>query len=316
MEKAFVAYARVDKDVVERLLTHLEGLKHKGKLETWYDGKIAAGEPWEIQISDELNRSDIVVLCVSADFLASDYVQTVEVPRALQRSRTGQCRVIPVILNHCAWHGHSFASFQVVPADGKPIADYDNPEEAWTEVIKAIDGAIEAGSGRTDHSPAAKSTPTPEGALAKRFHSHETPSDRDIDEFVLETLKAIRRYFQASVTNLEEANPGWRGKIRDAGGDAFEATIYDARGERKAHCGIFLAPCFGSQSPTIGYSTDGVGNRHSFHDTLTLMHGNKGPALKWLSMTSGGFLQYGGKNALDTNQACEHLWKQFTQHME
>ena len=316
MKKAFVAYARADKAVVKRLLTHLKGLKYKGKLETWYDGRIAAGEPWERQISDELNRSDIVILCVSADFLASEYVQTVEVPRALQRNRTGRCRVVPVILNHCAWHGHLFASLQVVPAEGKPIADYGNPEEAWTEVIEAIDGAIEAASNRTDHSPAAKSAPTPEGAPAKRFQGHQAPSDRDIDEFVLETLKAIRRYFQASVTNLEEANPGWQGRIQDAGDDAFEATIYNAHGERKTHCGIFLAPRFGSQSPTIGYSATGVGNRHTFNDTLTLAQGNKGLILKWLSLASSGFSQYGGKNALDINQACEHLWKQFIQHME
>ena len=315
MKKAFVAYARVDKDVVERLLTHLKGLKHAGKLETWYDGEITVGESWEEQISNELSRSDMVVLCVSADFLASDYVQTVEMPNALERAHAGQCKIIPVILKPCAWQGHPFARFQVTPEGERPVTDYPDQEKAWTEVIKAIDRTIEAVSNHTDYSPAAKSTPTPEGAPAKRFHAHEAPSDRDIDEYALETIEAIQQYFRASVTNLEEANPGWQGKVRDAGNGAFETTIYNAHGERKARCGIFLAPRFGSRSPAIGYSTDGVGNRDSFNDTLTLAQGNKGPILKWQSMASGGFLQYGDKNALDTNQACEHLWKQFTQHM-
>ena len=316
MKKAFVAYASADRDVVKRLLTHLKGLKYAGKLETWYDREIAAGESWEEQISNELNHSDIVVLCVTADFLASKYVQTVEMPNALNRVHAGQCKIIPVILKPCAWQEHPFARFQVTPEGGRPVTDFPDQEKAWTEVIKAIDGAIEAAPNHTNDSPAAKSAPTPEGAPAKRFHAHEAPSDRDIDEFVLETLKAIRRYFLTSVTNLEEANPGWQGKIQGTGDDAFEATIYNARGERRTHCGIFLAPRFGSRSPAIRYSTDGAGNRDSFNDTLNLAQGNKGPILKWQSMASGGFLQYGDKNILDTNQACEHLWKQFIQHME
>ena len=316
MKKAFVAYARADKNVVKRLLTHLKGLKYAGKLETWYDGEITAGESWEEQISNELNHSDIVVLCVTADFLASEYVQTVEMPNALNRVHAGQCKIIPVILKPCAWEEHPFARFQVTPERGRPVTDFPDQEKAWAEVMKAIDGAIGAASNHTDYSPRAKSAPTPEGAPAKRFLGHQAPSDRDIDEFVLETLKAIRRYFLASVTNLEEANPGWQGKIQGAGDDAFEATIYNARGERRTHCGIFLAPRFGSQSPTIGYSATGVGNRHTFNDTLTLAQGNDGPILKWLSLTSSGFSQYGGKNILDPNQACEHLWKQFTQHMD
>lgn len=312
MKKAFIAYARTDKEMVARLRTHLAGLKHAEKLETWFDGEITVGEPWEERISNELNRSNIVILCVSADFLASKYVQTVEMPRALERNQAGQCQVLPVILKPCAWQEHPFARLQVTPEGGKPVTKYTDQEEAWTEVIQAIHKTIEPVPSHSNSLPLTESAPIPEGAPAKRFH--QTPSDHDIDKFVLETIAGIRQYFQASIKNLENANPGWKGEIRTMGNDAFEATIYDAHGQRKAHCGIFRALALGIHSPTIGYNESGVGDRNTSNDQLSLGQERKGPTLDWQSFMSGIFSQ-ADKN-MDIAQAGKHLWKQFTQHLE
>ena len=176
MKKAFLAYAKVDKNIVSRLRTHLGGLKHLKELETWFDGEIPAGERWEEQISRELNRSDIAVLCVSADFLNSDYVQTVEVPRALARHDKGECFVIPVILKPCAWEDHPFARLQVTPEEGKPVTKHTDPEEAWTEVTKAISRAIKSAPRRTEPSSSA----TPRDAQPSR--PQQAQKDRNPDK--------------------------------------------------------------------------------------------------------------------------------------
>ena len=312
MKKAFIAYARVDKDMVGRLLTHLTGLKYANRLETWFDGEIPVGAPWEEQISQELNRSDMVILCVSADFLASEYVQTVEMPRAMERNQAGQCKILPVILKPCAWKRHSFAHLQVTPGGGKPVTKYTDQEEAWTEVIQTIDKSIELAPSHSNSPPLAESAPVSEGAPAKRFY--QTPSDRDIDKFILDTISRIRQYFQASIKNLEDANPGWKGEMHTIGDDAFEAAIYDARGQRRAHCGIFRILPLGAHSHNIGYNESGIGDRNTTNDQLFLGHGSRGPTLNWQSLMSG--ISMRANRSMNIAQVCEHFWQQFTQHLE
>ena len=60
---------------------------------------------WEGSIDDHLNSADVIVLLVSADFLASDYCYDIEMRRAMKRHEAGEARVIPVILRPCvlAW---------------------------------------------------------------------------------------------------------------------------------------------------------------------------------------------------------------------
>ena len=55
---------------------------------------------WPNQINDRLNSAAIILLLVSPDFLASDYCD-LEATRALERHRSGDARVIPVILRRC-----------------------------------------------------------------------------------------------------------------------------------------------------------------------------------------------------------------------
>ena len=156
MRKAFIAYARADKNMVGRLRKHLASLKREKILETWFDGEILAGEEWDKRIREKLETSDIVILCVSADFLDSDYVQTVEVPKALARHDADECIVIPVILTSCDWENQPFARLQVTPEGGKPVTDHANPDQAWTKVAKAIRKTIESMPHHTESSPSAK----------------------------------------------------------------------------------------------------------------------------------------------------------------
>ena len=74
MKKAFIAYSKADKEMVECLTKHLKGLEYSGVLETWYDEDILAGEPWNDRIIEQLSLCDIAIFCVSADLLANDYV--------------------------------------------------------------------------------------------------------------------------------------------------------------------------------------------------------------------------------------------------
>ena len=105
-------------------MVHLKGLEYQGLIQTWYDRHIVPGEEWDAKIRDELAAADVVIFCVSADLLATDYVQRIEIPKAISRHERGEATVIPVILRKCAWEGSALGKLQGIPTKGQTVQDY------------------------------------------------------------------------------------------------------------------------------------------------------------------------------------------------
>ena len=93
---------------------------------------------WEKAIDEHLDRSSIVLLLVSPDFIASDYCYDVEMTRAVNRHARGEARVIPIIIRHSDWTNTPFARFQALPRDGKPVKSWPDRDEAWLDVVRGV----------------------------------------------------------------------------------------------------------------------------------------------------------------------------------
>lgn len=141
--EVFYCYSHKDEDLRDKLETHLALLKRQGIITGWHNRKITAGKEWAKQIDDHLESAAIILLLVSADFLASDYCYDVEMTRALERHEAGEACVIPVILRPCVWDQAPFAGLQALPKDAKPITTWANIDEAFTDVAKGIGNATE-----------------------------------------------------------------------------------------------------------------------------------------------------------------------------
>lgn len=79
----FISYSHRDDALRQRLDAHLALLRRQQVFDVWHDRRIAAGQAWAGEIDQALERADVVMLLVSADFLASDYCYGTEVARAL-----------------------------------------------------------------------------------------------------------------------------------------------------------------------------------------------------------------------------------------
>jgi hypothetical protein len=112
-------------------------------IETWHDRMIAAGDEWKGAIDRHLEEADIILLLVSADFLASNYCWDVEMKRALERHDAREARVIPIILRSVDWQGAPFARLQCLPKDAIAVAAWANEDEAFTDIARGIRRAIE-----------------------------------------------------------------------------------------------------------------------------------------------------------------------------
>jgi hypothetical protein len=104
---------------------------------------ISAGDEWKGEIDDNLEQADVILLLISSDFLASDYCWDVETKRALERHDAGEARVIPVILRTVDWQGAPFGKLQAKPKDAKPVDQWANEDEAFTDIARGIRNAIE-----------------------------------------------------------------------------------------------------------------------------------------------------------------------------
>ncbi len=69
----FYSYSHKDEVLRDQLQSHLSLLKRQGVIAEWHDRRISAGREWEGQIDQHLNTSQIILLLISADFLASDW---------------------------------------------------------------------------------------------------------------------------------------------------------------------------------------------------------------------------------------------------
>lgn len=141
--KVFLSYAHKDEKFKKDLEDHLSMLKRNNIIDTWSDRDITAGSKWEHEIQSNLNEADIILCLVSSAFLASDYCYCKEFTKSLERHKTGECRIIPIIVRACDWHNSPIGEIQATPKDGKPVASYTDQDSAWMDVIGEIKRVIE-----------------------------------------------------------------------------------------------------------------------------------------------------------------------------
>ena len=71
--RVFISYAPLDDALRERLRAHLSPLEREGLVQAWDDREILAGDEWADEIDECLNKADVILLLVTADFIKSEY---------------------------------------------------------------------------------------------------------------------------------------------------------------------------------------------------------------------------------------------------
>jgi tetratricopeptide (TPR) repeat protein len=139
----FYCYAREDKPERDELDQHLAGLKRQYHITSWSDQEISPGTPWEKEIESHLNTAHIILLLVSARFMASDYCYSVEMQKALKRNEEGTACVIPILLRPVYLGDAPFVEkLQMLPTDAKPISKWADRDEALWDVTLGIANAL------------------------------------------------------------------------------------------------------------------------------------------------------------------------------
>jgi hypothetical protein len=140
--EVFISYSHEDEKLLERLEVHLNVLKRQKIVTLWHDRRISPGKDWEREIDKHLNTAQIILLLVSADFIASDYCYGVEFKRAMERNELEAARVIPVILSPCNWRDTPSGKLNALPQGAKPVVEWASIDDALVSVTDGIKEAV------------------------------------------------------------------------------------------------------------------------------------------------------------------------------
>jgi hypothetical protein len=120
------------------LRQQLSVYERSGLIASFTDYALKAGDPIEDRIRTEIESAQIIVLLVSSAFLASEFIDRVELADALTRHHAGKVRLIPVIARPSPWQETEFANLRALPRTGRPIDSHGNRQAALLEVALGI----------------------------------------------------------------------------------------------------------------------------------------------------------------------------------
>lgn len=323
MIRVFISYSHADEELRQVLDKHLMSLRHQGLIEVWHDRRIGAGEEWAGQIDENIRNAHIILILISADFIASRYCYEIELAHAMERHGRGEAVVIPVILRPCDWHDLAFGKMQAATRDGRPVVKFPTLDDGFLEVVNSLKLAARKfasapnlqAKGLADRkfleamediSPGAVTHAPRSGNLGvkKKF------SDHDKDSFRIDSFEYIAAYFENSLRELEGRNPHLKSRFRRRDANSFEAHIYE-NGTQKAACGIWIG---GNQFVgEIAYSSGGLGSGNSFNESLSVVDDGNALGLKPL-----GLAIYGARDSrpLTMEGAAEFYWSTFIRPLQ
>jgi hypothetical protein len=141
--RMFVSYSHENEAWCKRLRPVLKVKANVDTLQPWHDTELKAGDRWDKEIRDELERMHIFLCLVSYQFLASDYIQDVELPIAKARHKKGEIVVVPVVLypmdlkHECEF----LHQLNPLPEWGKSWRDFEKDGD-WNDALHPIGNGI------------------------------------------------------------------------------------------------------------------------------------------------------------------------------
>ncbi len=141
--QVFLSYTSADESLKQQLATHLTTLEREGAIATWEENRISAGSDRLSTINRQLAEADIILLLISADYIASDYHYNGELQQAIQRHASGRVRVVPILLRPVDWQNTILGQLQSLPRNAKPVTSWKNKDEAFLDVVMGLRQTVE-----------------------------------------------------------------------------------------------------------------------------------------------------------------------------
>jgi len=145
LKNIFISYSHKDVEYMDRILIHLKPLEKE--IDVWVDKKIKAGDKWKEKLEKALQDSNVAVLLLSADYLASDFIVRNELPSLLKNATKKGTLIIPVIIKPCRFTRDSNLNiYQAInePKESIISLNENKREEIYDKVAERIEERLKS----------------------------------------------------------------------------------------------------------------------------------------------------------------------------
>jgi hypothetical protein len=144
--RCLLASVPEDERIAHGLKKHLALMERQGLLSILHlDGDdLRTISPRDVEA--RVTEAELILLLVSADFLASAELHASVVEPALRRSGLG-ATVVPILARLSSFSTSTLGKLRPLPSNGEPIATFRSSDEAFLDVAQAVHGIVRARTG-------------------------------------------------------------------------------------------------------------------------------------------------------------------------
>ena len=138
--KVFLAFCDEDEKICNRLETTLQPLEQNNKILISHRGKITPGDDVPLYIESKLDEADVILLLLSADFLADDQIRNRELEIALSKNKNKSAKVLPIVGRYCDWQSNSELNELIPMLDGGPLLGNKilDEDDAYFQIVEEL----------------------------------------------------------------------------------------------------------------------------------------------------------------------------------
>lgn len=238
--RVFISYSHKDQVWLDRLKDFLEPLS-SFEIEVWDDASIEPGDDWFEKIERALNAADVAVLLVTQDFIASDFIQRVELRRLIERRQAEELPMLWIPVSASLYECTSLESIQATSAPRKPLAGMRpyKRDEALKKVALTVQARAEK---RAAELRARGDQQRLERAATPVHHSNQHSAVLSIDLEVRERAVRVRYRSPPDHEIGEPVQAQWSESSNSDGEALFQLLFPEARVQRAVMEALFGAP--------------------------------------------------------------------------
>jgi len=136
-DQVFVSYSPSDKVFLEEIKKHFKPFEDQ--INFWDNNKILPGQNWRAEIKSAISKTKVIILLLSADFLASDFIISDELPSLLKAAENDGAVILTVILKPCLFEViDELNQYQTMNPSNIPVLKMDaiQREELYVNLVR------------------------------------------------------------------------------------------------------------------------------------------------------------------------------------
>lgn len=141
----FISYSHKDREWLDILKNFLTLLDSEGNVRPWEDTQITPGQKWRVAIDEALSSASIAVLLVTQNFIASPFIQDIELPQLLAHRANGRLDVNWIPIRPCTVHDTPLNEIQALCDTKRTLTGLDEFERdnELVEIYNKLKAACE-----------------------------------------------------------------------------------------------------------------------------------------------------------------------------